>query len=56
MSTQKITPKIPVVKIMKPILRILLIFVCTPLTPANNPVKENSVQYRAVGIGKIVSI
>ena len=40
MSSQKITPNIPMVKIMNPILRILLILACTPLTPANNPVKE----------------
>ena len=41
MSTQKITPNIPMVKIMNPILRILLIFAWNPLIPANNPVKEN---------------
>ncbi len=40
MSTQKITPNIPAVKIMNPILRILLILACNPLIPANNPVKE----------------
>ena len=54
MSTQKITPNIPVIKIMNPILRILLIFACNPLTPANNPVKENSIQYKVVEIGRIV--
>ena len=45
MSTQKITPNIPMVKIMNPILRILLIFAWNPLIPANNPVKENRVQH-----------
>ncbi len=54
MSNQKITPNIPAIKIMNPILRILLILAWTPLTPAIDPVKENSVQYREVGIGKIV--
>ena len=44
MSTQKITPNIPMVKIMNPILRILLIFAWNPLIPANNPVKENRVK------------
>ncbi len=54
MSTQKITPNIPAVKIMNPILRILLILACNPLIPANNPVKENSIQYKVVEIGMIV--
>ena len=44
MSNQKITPNIPAIKIMNPILRILLIFAWNPLIPANNPVKENRVQ------------
>ena len=39
---------------MNPILRILLIFACNPLNPANNPVKENSTQYKVVEIGMIV--
>ncbi len=56
MRIQKITPNIPAVKIMNPVLRILLSFACNPFIPANNPVKENSVQYREVGMGKIVSI
>lgn len=42
MSSQKITPNIPVIKIMNPMLRIPLMFACNPLNPANNPVKENS--------------
>ena len=54
MSNQKITPNIPAIKIMNPILRILLIFACNPLNPANNPVKENSTQYKVVEIGMIV--
>lgn len=54
MSNQKITPNIPAIKIMNPILRILLILAWTPLTPANNPVKENSIQYKVVEIGRIV--
>ena len=40
---------------MNPILRILLIFAFNPMNPANNPVKENRIQYREVGIGRIVS-
>ena len=56
MSSQKITPNSPAIKIMNPILRILLIFACNPLIPANNPVKENSIQYKVVGIGRIVSL
>ena len=56
MSNQKITPNIPAIKIMNPILRILLIFACNPLTPANTPVKENSIQYKVVEIGRIVSL
>ncbi len=56
MSTKKIPPNIPVVKIMNPILRILLSFACDLLIPANNPVKENSIQYKVVEIGRIVSL
>ena len=47
MSTQKITPNIPMVKIMNPILRILLIFAWNPLIPANNPVKEKIVPVKS---------
>ena len=56
MSSQKITPNSPAIKIMNPMLRILLIFICNPLTPANNPVKENNIQYKVVEIGRIVSL
>lgn len=37
-------------------LRILLIFTCNPLNPADNPVKENNIQYKVVEIGRIVSL
>lgn len=53
MSSQKITPNIPMVKIMNPILRILLILACTPLTPANNPVKENRPSKEQLESGKL---
>ena len=41
---------------MNPMLRILLIFERNPFNPANNPVKENSIQYKVVEIGRIVSL